>query len=151
MRGILVAAAAFALMITGCGTTTGSKPVTVTVTVTVTAPSAAAPASEEPPAAPAPPPVPSDFEVDLTITEQKCYGSAGCSYTLSVNPRYVGPSASTLGKDWLVVYEINGGDDPQMGNFRLEGDNIRWDQEKTISGSAGATFTATVTEVIEQH
>jgi hypothetical protein len=147
MRGILIAAVALALVVGGCGTTTGSKP----VTVTVTAPSAVATASDEPTAAPAPPPIPADFAVDITITEQKCYGSAGCNYELNVNPRYVGSSAATLGRDWLVVYEINGGDDPQMGNFRLEGDNIRWDEKKTISGSAGAEFTATVTQVIEQH
>lgn len=97
------------------------------------------------------PPLPTDFAVDVVVTEQKCYGSAGCNYQLSVNPRYVGVGDLTDDQNVMVVYEIVGGDDPQQGNFRLEGGNIRWDQDKRIQGPAGAQFTANVLQVLPQY
>ncbi|MCC9182547.1 hypothetical protein [Mycolicibacterium mageritense] len=99
--------------------------------------------------APAIPPSAADFQVDVVVTEQKCFGSAGCNYELNINPRYVGLGPLT-GK-WMVVYQINGGEEPQTGNFTLDGDNVRWDAEKTIEGSAGAVFTAQVTQVVKQY
>jgi hypothetical protein len=94
-------------------------------------------------------PVPSDFVVDVTVTEQKCFGSAGCSYQLAVDPRYVG--ATTPEGKWKVVYQIDGGDDPQMGNFTLDGEHVRWDSTKRADGSAGAVFTARVTQVLRDY
>lgn len=150
IRGSLIAVllSYVALALTGCTSSTSSKP----VTVTVTAPGGvSAQGTSAPPAAPVRPPGPSDFVVDVTVTEQKCYGSAGCNYHLNIDPRYIGAANLTVGRNWLVIYEIRGGDDPQTGNFRLDGDNVRWDEEKTIQGPAGTVFAAKVTQVIEQH
>jgi hypothetical protein len=32
----------------------------------------------------------SDFEIGIKILEKKCFGSAGCSVTYQVKPKYVG-------------------------------------------------------------
>jgi hypothetical protein len=98
-----------------------------------------------------PPPVATDFAVDVAITEQKCFGSAGCNYKLSINPRYVGTRGLSDNSKYLVTYEILGGEDPQTGNFRIDGTNIRWDQEKSMQGDQGATFTAKVTQILPQY
>ncbi|MBU8831494.1 hypothetical protein [Mycolicibacterium goodii] len=99
--------------------------------------------------APAVPPNVNDFAVDVVVTEQKCFGSAGCNYELSVNPRYIG--FGDISGKWLVVYEITGGEDPQTGNFTIDGEHVRWDQDKRISGDAGAVFTARVVQVVKQY
>lgn len=99
--------------------------------------------------APAVAPTPADFRVDVVVTEQKCFGSAGCNYRLNVSPLQI--SATDITGKWTVVYEITGGDDPQTGNFTVDGDQIRWDDEKRIQGSAGALFTARVTGVVRAY
>ncbi|AHJ86324.1 hypothetical protein 32HC_46 [Mycobacterium phage 32HC] len=99
--------------------------------------------------APAVPPSMTDFVVEVAVSEQKCFGSAGCNYELVVNPTYIG-STEINGK-WLVIYEITGGEDPQTGNFTIDGGQIRWDSDKRISGSAGAVFTAQVVRVVKQY
>ncbi len=95
-------------------------------------------------------PKPFDFVVDIAVTEQQCFGGAGCNYELAINPRYVGITGLTTGK-YKVVYEIVGGDDPQQGNFTLDGTNIRWDQDKRIQGSSGAVFVANVLQVLPAY
>lgn len=46
-------------------------------------------------------PSPSDFRIEVIVTEQKCFGSAGCIYTYTLDPSYVGtrkePCRCTLG------------------------------------------------------
>jgi hypothetical protein len=32
----------------------------------------------------------SDFEIGIKILEKKCFGSAGCSLTYRIKPKYVG-------------------------------------------------------------
>ena len=32
----------------------------------------------------------SDFEIGIKILEKKCFGSAGCSVTYGIKPKYVG-------------------------------------------------------------
>jgi hypothetical protein len=32
----------------------------------------------------------SDFEIGIKILEKKCFGSAGCSVTYRIKPKYVG-------------------------------------------------------------
>lgn len=98
---------------------------------------------------PAVAPKASDFRVDVTVTEQKCFGSAGCNYQLNVDPTYIG-SATISGK-WKVIYVLHGGDDPQTGNFTVDGDGVRWDSSKRIQGSSGAEFTAVVTQVLKDY
>lgn len=94
-----------------------------------------------------PPPVPADFIVGVIITEQKCFGSAGCSYRYTINPQYL--SANPLPDKTTVVYTVTGGEQDQVGNFTIDQDaTATFDRETSISGSEGADLRATVTQVI---
>jgi hypothetical protein len=94
-----------------------------------------------------PPPMPADFVVGVIITEQKCFGSAGCNYRYTINPQYV--SAKPLPAKTTVVFTVSGGEQDQVGNFTIDQDGTAtFDRETSISGSEGADLRATVTQVI---
>jgi hypothetical protein len=93
------------------------------------------------------PPVAADFVVGVIITEQKCFGSAGCSYHYTINPQYI--SAKPLPEKTTVVFTVTGGEQDQVGNFTIDQDGTAtFDRETSISGSEGADLRATVTQVI---
>ncbi|MGV0742283.1 hypothetical protein [Mycolicibacterium sp. XJ870] len=93
------------------------------------------------------PPVPADFVIGVIVTEQKCFGSAGCNYRYTINPQYV--SANPLPDKTTVVFKVTGGDQDQIGNFTINGDGTAtFDRETSISGPEGADLRATVTQVI---
>jgi hypothetical protein len=93
------------------------------------------------------PPVPADFVVGVIITEQKCFGSAGCNYRYTINPQYI--SAKPLPDKTTVVFTVTGGDQDQIGNFTIDTDGMAtFDRETMISGPEGADLRATVTQVI---
>ena len=92
-------------------------------------------------------PVPADFVVGVIVTEQKCYGSAGCNYRYTINPQYI--SAKPLPANTTVVFTVTGGDQEQIGNFTInEHGTATFDRETGISGPEGADLRATVTQVI---
>src|SRR3954470_5562488 len=84
------------------------------------------PALGSAPYAPAPstatvaPPVAADFVVGVIITEQKCFGSAGCSYHYTINPQYI--SAKPLPEKTTVIFNVTGGEQDQVGNFTIDQD-----------------------------
>src|SRR4029453_5116766 len=41
----------------------------------------------------------SDFEIGIKILEKKCFGSAGCSVTYRIKPKYVG----TIGAELILI------------------------------------------------
>ncbi|MEV0669753.1 hypothetical protein [Mycobacterium sp. NPDC050441] len=93
------------------------------------------------------PPTAADFVIGVVVTEQKCYGSAGCNYRYTINPQYV--SAKPLPEKTTVVFKVTGGDQDQVGNFTIDGDGTAtFDRETGISGPEGADLQATVTQVI---
>lgn len=93
------------------------------------------------------PPVPADFVIGVIVTEQKCFGSAGCSYRYTINPQYL--SAKPLPDKTTVVFKVTGGDQDQIGNFTIDGDGTAtFDRETRIDGPDGADLQATVTQVI---
>ncbi|MDA4103538.1 hypothetical protein MMON44395_18400 [Mycolicibacterium monacense DSM 44395] len=47
------------------------------------------------------PPTAADFIIEVIVTEQKCFGSAGCNYRYTVNPQYI--SAQPLPEKTTVV------------------------------------------------
>jgi hypothetical protein len=92
------------------------------------------------------PPVPADFVVGVIITEQKCFGSAGCNYRYTINPQYI--SAKPLPDKTTVVFTVTGGDQDQIGNFTIDTAGIAtFDRGTMISGPEGADLRATVTQV----
>lgn len=106
-----------------------------------TAPSSATPIPR------AAPPVPADFIIGVIVTEQKCFGTAGCNYRYTINPQYV--SAKPLPDKTTVVFKVTGGDQDQIGNFSIDADGTAtFDRETGISGPEGADLRATVTQVV---
>ncbi|GCA98519.1 hypothetical protein NCCNTM_21540 [Mycolicibacterium sp. NCC-Tsukiji] len=92
-------------------------------------------------------PRPGDFRVDVLVTEQKCFGSAGCSYHYTIDPHYTGTAA--LPTKTTVVFKVTGGDQTQIGNFSIDKNGTAtFDRETTIDGPEGANLQATVTQVI---
>lgn len=82
--------------------------------------------------APAFEPTVDDFNVEVSVKEQACFGSAGCNLTLRTEPDYVG-SGFPVGT-WEVTYEINGIEDaPLIRSFELQGDQIAFDDEARVS------------------
>lgn len=93
------------------------------------------------------PPTPADFVIGVVVTEQKCYGSAGCNYRYTINPQYV--SSKPLPEKTTVVFKVTGGDQDQVGNFTIDGDGTAtFDRETGISGPEGADLQATVTQIL---
>jgi hypothetical protein len=92
-------------------------------------------------------PVPSDFVVGVIEMERKCFGSAGCSVTYTINPQYVG--SGDLPDKTTVIYKVLGGEDPQTGNFTIDQDGTAtFDREARISTDQNSTLTAQVVQVI---
>lgn len=88
--------------------------------------------SSSPSMAPAFEPTVDDFDVEISVKEQACFGSAGCNLTLRTEPDYVG-SGFPVGT-WEVTYEINGIEDaPLIRSFELQGDQIAFDDEARVS------------------
>ncbi|WP_166904268.1 hypothetical protein [Mycobacterium sp. DL440] len=93
------------------------------------------------------PPTAADFVIDVVVTQQKCYGSAGCNYRYTINPQYV--SAKPLPDKTTVIFKVTGGDQDQVGNFTIDADGTAtFDRETGISGPEGADLQATVTQVL---
>lgn len=93
------------------------------------------------------PPTPADFVVGVIITEQKCFGSAGCNYRYTINPQYI--STKPLPEKTTVVFTVTGGEQDQVGNFTIDADGTAtFDRETSISGPESANLQATVTQVI---
>ena len=93
------------------------------------------------------PPTPADFIVGVIITEQKCFGSAGCNYHYTINPQYI--STKPLPDKTTVVFTVTGGDQDQVGNFTIDANGTAtFDRETSISGQENANLKATVTQVI---
>lgn len=90
---------------------------------------------------------PDDFVINLRTIEKKCFGSAGCNVTVSIDPTYVGSGA--IPDAFKVTYEIRGGEDgPEISTFSVEGDTVSYDGEERIStSSSDAELEAVATEV----
>lgn len=93
---------------------------------------------------------PRDFDLEVTILEKKCFGSAGCNVQYDIQPVYTGNSVSDLtGQSLKVIFEVSGGDSDQVGNFTVDGMDIRMRESYSISTpSEGSEITAEVVRVI---
>jgi hypothetical protein len=149
MKSTLVIAGALIIGLSGCtplGSGTLHSP-----SSTVTG--AVAPTTEE---APDIYPTPMDFKIDVIVTKENCFGTAGCNITYEIDPNYVGtrPIKTMTKKRYRVLYEINGGDSPQSNSFVVtNGTSVHGDKSGTIStsGEEAPTLTATATRVIPEE
>ncbi|WNM74159.1 hypothetical protein SEA_NERGAL_68 [Mycobacterium Phage Nergal] len=99
------------------------------------------------PEAPAAQLTPADFRVGVVVTEQSCFGTAGCNVTYTIDPQYVG--TAPLPDKTTVVFSVSGGEQPQVGNFTIDSDGeATFQREKMISAPEGANLVATVTQIV---
>jgi hypothetical protein len=91
---------------------------------------------------------PDDFEVDLSVKEKQCYGSAGCNLTLRVNPEFVGSESSD--ETWEVTFKVTGDESgPVFQTFSMDADEITFQEEVFISTpSANTKPKAKITDVV---
>lgn len=93
-------------------------------------------------------PDPDDFKIRVKILEKECFGSAGCSLTYRIEPKYTGTATLPDDRTISVIYEVRGGEDgPQINTFTVTGDNAEFDAEEDISTtSSSKKLTAKATE-----
>jgi hypothetical protein len=99
--------------------------------------------------APPPPSVPTtkEFTVNVVVTGQNCNPGPGCVYTYTIEPKYIGfhplPTAP-----FTVKYEVRGGDQPQPGEFTVEGNQAKILKDVALPGPAAAQLQAVVLQVV---
>lgn len=108
------------------------------------------------PAAPAPVVLPkaTDFTLAVKVLKKSCFGSAGCNLTYRIDPTYSG-APFPAGVRFEVVYQVNGGADPQVNRFTIgagDGPGNSWsasvqEEEFIQTKSSSAVLTAVVTDV----
>jgi hypothetical protein len=99
----------------------------------------------------APPPLPSpdDFVIGVNVLEKKCFGSAGCLVTYQIKPIYVGKREIRSTEEFTVVYEVSGGEEPQVSRFTVSGGSMSYEREESIrTPSSKSELAAAVTQVI---
>ena len=91
-------------------------------------------------------PTPAEFKIGIVVTDENCAGPNGCVYKYRVEPKYLGlhPLPDTEIK---VMYQVNGGHQPQAGDFTVKGGQARVLQDVPLEGPPGARLQATVTKV----
>jgi hypothetical protein len=86
---------------------------------------ASIPATEEsqPEVPPAPNLTAADFKLDVKVLTRECFGDAGCSLTVRVQPTLIGAKALDGSQSVLVQYTLTGGEDgPITETFTASGD-----------------------------
>jgi hypothetical protein len=92
-------------------------------------------------------PTPEQFKLDVVIVEKDCFGSAGCNVMYDIDPTYTGPE-SLQGTSFTVVYQIDGGDEPQTGNFTVTNGKTSGHRDLIDTPSASSTLAAVATKVL---
>jgi hypothetical protein len=143
VRRLLAALAIFAMLAGGVGLASilifgdNSQP---------TRPTAATPRTTR---APPPPsvPTPKEFTINVVVTEQTCQPGGGCAYKYTIEPKYIGfhPLPVT---PFTVKYEVQGGNQPQPGEFTVEGSQAKILKDVVLEGPPAARLQAVVLQVI---
>ncbi|MGP4054664.1 hypothetical protein ACTWP6_07545 [Mycobacterium sp. 4D054] len=107
-------------------------------------------APERRPPTPPPPSVPTDkeFLIGVVVTAQNCDPAGPCTYTYTIDPKYVGlhPFPES---PFTVEYEVLGGHQPQPGQFTVSGDQAQILKDVVVEGPPGAQLSARVVRVFE--
>src|SRR6202011_384551 len=107
------------------------------------APPSATPRTTLPPSLP----TPKEFTINVVVTEQACQPGGGCVYKYTIEPKYVGfhPLPAT---PFTVKYEVQGGNQPQPGEFTVEGSQAKILTDVVIEGPPAARLHAVVLAVV---
>jgi hypothetical protein len=143
LRRLLAALAIFAMLAGGVGVASmlifsdNSGP---------TRPTAATPRTTLPPPPPSVP-TPKEFTINVVVTEQNCQPGPGCAYKYTIEPKYIGfhPLPAT---PFTVKYEVQGGNQPQPGEFTVEGSQAKILKDVVLDGPPAARLQAVVLQVI---
>lgn len=96
-----------------------------------------------------PPSVPTvkEFTIKVVVTEQKCDPGPGCVYKYTIEPKYIGfhPLPTT---PFTVKYEVQGGVQPQPGEFTVEGSQAKIFKDVVLEGPPAAQLQAVVLQVL---
>ena len=96
-----------------------------------------------------PPSVPTanEFTINVVVTEQNCDPGPGCAYKYTIEPKYIGfhPLPTT---PFTVKYEVQGGNQPQPGEFTVEGSQATIFKDVVLEGPPAARLQAVVLQVI---
>jgi len=99
--------------------------------------------------APLPPsvPTPKEFTINVVVTERDCQPGGGCVYKYTIEPKYIGfhPLPAT---PFTVKYEVQGGNQPQPGEFTVEGSQAKILKDVVLDGPPAARLQAVVLAVI---
>jgi hypothetical protein len=99
--------------------------------------------------APPPPsvPTPKEFTINVVVTEQNCEPGPGCAYKYTIEPKYIGfhPLPTT---PFTVKYEVQGGNQPQPGEFTVEGNQAKILKDVILEGPPAARLQAIVLQVV---
>jgi hypothetical protein len=100
-----------------------------------------------PPPPPPSVPTPKEFTIKVLVTEQNCQPGPGCTYKYTVEPKYVGfhPLPTT---PFTVKYEVQGGNEPQPGEFTVEGNQAKIFKDIVLEGPPEAPLQAVVLAVV---
>ncbi len=92
-------------------------------------------------------PTPKEFTINVIVTEQNCEPGPGCVYKYTIEPKYIGfhPLPTT---PFTVKYEVQGGDQPQPGEFTVEGSQAKIFKDVLLEGPPAARLQAVVLQVI---
>jgi hypothetical protein len=106
----------------------------------------AAPRTTRPPPPPSVP-TPKEFTINVVVTEQNCPPGAPCVYKYTIEPKYIGfhPLPAT---PFTVKYEVHGGNQPQPGEFTVEGSQAKIFKDVVLEGPPVARLQAVVMQVI---
>ena len=98
---------------------------------------------------PPPPSVPTakEFTINVVVTETNCDPGPGCAYKYTIEPKYIGfhPLPTT---PFTVKYEVQGGDQPQPGEFTVEGNQAKILKDVVLPGPPAAQLQAVVLQVV---
>jgi hypothetical protein len=99
--------------------------------------------------APPPPsvPTPKEFTINVVVTETNCQPGPGCTYKYTIEPKYIGfhPLPTS---PFTVKYEVQGGIQPQPGEFTVEGSQAKIFKDVVLDGPPAAQLKAVVLQVI---
>jgi hypothetical protein len=92
-------------------------------------------------------PTPKEFTINVVVTEQNCEPGPGCVYKYTIEPKYIGfhPLPTT---PFTVKYEVQGGNQPQPGEFTVEGNQAKILKDVVLEGPPAARLQAVVLAVV---
>lgn len=95
-------------------------------------------------------PTPDDFTLTLTELSRKCFGSAGCNVTFTVQLTAKNTTQYDPKKTYKVTYSITGADDAYTNYLTINGTKYSHNDEEFVGVKNKDTkLVSTITQIIE--